>query len=98
MKLVINIQKKHFWILTFLITLIGMGFVIYGLLFGLTTISIFVDGLGPFALVTMVLVTTLSVSYAIPVRRAIEAISASLVLGIDRNIVSSAALAEGIRS
>jgi len=62
--------------------LIGMGFVIYGLLFGLTTISIFVDGLGPFALVTMVLVTTLSVSYAIPVRRAIEAISASLVLGI----------------
>jgi GAF domain-containing protein/HAMP domain-containing protein len=62
--------------------LIGMGFVIYGFLFGLTTISIFVDGLGPFALVTMVLVTTLSVSYAIPVRRAIEAISASLVLGI----------------
>ena len=62
--------------------LIGMGFVIYGLLFGLTTISIFVEGLGPFALVTMVLVTTLSVSYAIPVRRAIEAISASLVLGI----------------
>ena len=62
--------------------LIGMGFVIYGFLIGLTIISIFVDGLGPFALVTMVLVTTLSVSYAIPLRRVIEAISTSLVLGI----------------
>jgi hypothetical protein len=62
-------------------TLVGMGFVIYGLLFGLTTISVFVEGLGPFSIVTMVLVTTLSVSYAIPVRRVIEAISASLVLG-----------------
>lgn len=62
--------------------LIGMGFVIYGLLLGLTTISVFIEGLGPFAIVTMVLVTTLSVSYAIPLRRVIEAISASLVLGI----------------
>ena len=63
-------------------TLIGMGFVIYSFLLGLTTISIFVQGLGPFAIVTMVLVTTLSVSYAIPVRRVIEAVSASLLLGI----------------
>ena len=63
-------------------TITGMGFVIYGLLFGMTTISAFVEKLGPFSLVAMVLVTTLSVSYAIPVRRVIEAVSASLVFGI----------------
>jgi len=62
--------------------MIGMGFVIYSFLLGLTTISIFVEGLGPFVIVTMILVTTLSVSYAIPGRRIIEAVSASFVLGV----------------
>jgi GAF domain-containing protein/HAMP domain-containing protein len=61
---------------------IGMGFIIYGLLINLTIIAAFVDRLGPFALVTMVLITTLSVSYGFPPRRVIEAVSASVIFGL----------------
>jgi len=61
--------------------IIGMGFMIYGMVLGLTFASIFAEKLGPFTLVTLVLVTTLMVSYNIPQRRVIEAISASLIFG-----------------
>lgn len=61
---------------------IGMGFLVYGLLINLTVISVFVERLGPFALVTMVLITTLSVSYGFPLRRVAEAIGASVIFGL----------------
>jgi len=59
----------------------GMAFLIYGLIFGLTVINVVVERLGPFTLVTLLLVTTLSVSYGFKQRRVIEGISASLILG-----------------
>ncbi|NIV10473.1 MAG: HAMP domain-containing protein, partial [Aliifodinibius sp.] len=63
-------------------TIIGMGFVIYGFLIGLTTIAVYVEGLGPFSIVAMLLVTVISVSYAIPIQRVIEALSAGIALGV----------------
>ncbi|MGD2027764.1 MAG: hypothetical protein PVI99_08110, partial [Anaerolineales bacterium] len=63
-------------------TVSGMGFVIYGLVFGLSTISVFVEQLGLFTLVTILLVTTLSVTSSIPFRKIIEAMAAAFVLGV----------------
>lgn len=57
----------------------GMGFVIYGLVLGLSTISVFVDGIGLFIWVAIMLITILSVTYAIPARRLVEAIVISFL-------------------
>lgn len=62
-------------------TIYGMGFVIYGLIIGLPVISIFIEQLGLFTLVTILLITTLSVTYGIPFRRIIEAMTAAFVMG-----------------
>ncbi len=62
-------------------TILGMGFVIYGLILGLPVVSIFVEGLGPFTLVSLILITALSVSYGVPSRRVIEAMTASVLAG-----------------
>ena len=61
--------------------ILGMGFVIYGMIIGLGATSIFVVGLGPFTLVALVLITSLMVSNAIPRPRAIEAIFVSVIVG-----------------
>lgn len=57
----------------------GMGFVIYGLVLGLTIISAFVNGIGLFIWIAIMLITILSVTYAIPARRLIEAIVVSFL-------------------
>ena len=61
--------------------ILGMGFLIYGLIIGLTTVSVFAANMGVFTLVTLVMINALSVSYSIPQRRVIEAISSSLIFG-----------------
>lgn len=60
--------------------ILGMGFVIYGLILGLASISVFVQGIGFFIWVATMLITILSVTYAIPARRLIEAIVVSFLV------------------
>jgi len=59
--------------------IIGMGFVIYGLIFGLSTISVFVKGIGLSIWVAIMFTTILSVTYDIPARRLIEAIVVAFI-------------------
>lgn len=59
----------------------GLGFVVYGMIVGLFFVSLFVEGFGAFTFVTLVLLTTLSVSTSVPVRKMLTAISMSVLFG-----------------
>jgi GAF domain-containing protein/C4-dicarboxylate-specific signal transduction histidine kinase len=61
--------------------ILGLGFLIYGFILSMLAISIFVERIGMFAGILMILGTILTTSTSMPSRRGTEAAAASVVLG-----------------
>ena len=60
---------------------VGLGFVIYGLMFGFFWVSFIIEGIGGFTFFTLVLITGISVSTDVSTRLRIYAIITSVVIG-----------------
>ncbi len=60
---------------------LGLGFFIYGFIFSLLIISIFIERIGLFTGLLMIMGTILITSTSLPTRRGTEAVAASMVFG-----------------